>query len=67
VLIYLFDLVTARKIQEMTFGFFWDVTLCSVVVAEQYAVLVRRIQEWTGSKIFSFFLFFILHLWMMQK
>jgi len=41
----------------MKIGFFWDVTLFSVVVAEQYAVLVCRIQEWTGSKIANLFLF----------
>jgi hypothetical protein len=35
----------------MKIGFFWDVTLYSVVVAEQYTVLVCRIQEWTGNKI----------------
>jgi hypothetical protein len=41
----------------MKIGFFWDVTLCSVVVAEQYAVLVCRIQEWTKGKVALLFLF----------
>jgi hypothetical protein len=41
----------------MKIGFFWDVTSCSVVVAEQYAVLVCRMQEWAGSKVALLFLF----------